>query len=455
MPPKREREKQIKEFYNAVDVSREIEFEAGPRGRGFGPEVYVKELHQEGLFLPRKALQRAIKNSASAERYFFTGMRGAGKSTELRRLKRDLEEDGFVVFYADMTEYLPLNSPIEIGDFLLVVLSALAHGVKEDPRFGADLTKQGLVERLGAFLTQEIALDGINWTTGFLDQKVGFTFKVKQNPEFKKQLQAKSRGVIDGLVRASREFVDGVVGYIRSKTTADTGVVLIVDSMERLSGVGEEAKKVFDSVENLFGSHRDKLRFSTLSVIYSVPPYISAVAQAGGGNLIHSLSLPHVFEKPHPGHHGTEHRKGVDRVIDVIERRFDGWREFFTEAQLRRLILRTGGDLRELFLLLREILNLVDPEDDGQFPIPDAAITQAEKLRSNQFGLIPESDLAWLIRVVQTHEHGLPSNEELGTFARLLDGKLIYQYRNGETWYDIHPLLWPMVQSRVGAGSRG
>ena len=150
MARNREREQQIREFYNAVDVSREIEFEpspsGGPPGHGLAANTYVADLHKDGGFHPRKQLLHAIRNSATAERYFFTGMRGSGKSTELRRLKRDLEDDGFVVFYADMTEYLPLNSPVEIGDFLLVVVSALANCVHEDPRFTKDLARQGALE---------------------------------------------------------------------------------------------------------------------------------------------------------------------------------------------------------------------------------------------------------------------------------------------------------------------
>lgn len=454
MAPHREREKQIRDFYNAVDVSREIEFEPVElSGKALPPAVYVETLHKDGIFLPRKALHSAIRNSASAERYFFTGMRGSGKTTELRRLKRDLEDGGFVVFYADMTEYLPLNSPIEIGDFLLVMLTALANSVEEDERFGADLLKQNIFDRLLTFLKAEIQLDGIEWSASLLSQKVGLKFKVKENRHFKEQLQAKSRGAIDGLVRASRDFVDRLVGYVRSKTTADTHVVFLIDSVERLNGVGDEAKRVFDSVENLFGSHRDKLRFSTLSVVYSVPPYISAVAQAGGGNLVYSLPLPHVFERPAPGQHGIEHKEGVDRVVEVVARRFPRWRDFFSEPHLRRLILSTGGDLRELFLLVREALNLVDPDDDDQFPVPEAVIAHAEKLRRNQFGIIPESDMAWLGRVVATHDHGLPSQSELGTLARLLDGKLIFQYRNGDNWYDVHPLLWPHVEAHARAVS--
>lgn len=453
MAPHREREQQIRDFYNAVDVSREIEFDSVELGGKLSPDVYVESLHKDGIFLPRKGLYSAIRNSASAERYFFTGMRGSGKTTELRKLKRDLEDSGFVVFYADMTEYLPLNSPIEIGDFLLVMLTALANSVEEDARFGAELLKQNIFDRLLIFLKTEVQLDGIEWSASLLSQKVGLKFKVKENRHFKEQLQAKSRGAIDGLVRASRDFVDRLVGYVRSKTTPDTHVVFLIDSVERLNGVGEEAKRVFDSVENLFGSHRDKLRFSTLSVVYSVPPYISAVAQAGGGNLVYSLPMPHVYNRPAPGQHGTEHAEGVDRVVEVVARRFHRWRDFFSEAHLRRLILNTGGDLPELFLLVREALNLVDPEDDDHFPIPEVAIAQAEKLRRNQFGIIPEDDMAWLARVVATHDHGLPSLFALGTLARLLDGKLIFQYRNGENWYDVHPLLWPQVEAHVRAVS--
>jgi hypothetical protein len=328
--------------------------------------------------------------------------------------------------------------------------------VYEDARFAEDLLQQGVFARFVNFLNTEIQLEGVEWTVEGLAQKLGFKFKVKANPQFKAQVQAKSRGVLDGLVKESRAFVDGLVAYVRERTGRDdTGVVLIVDSVERLNGIGEEAKKVFDSVENLFGSHRDKLKFTTLSVIYSVPPYISAVAQAGGGNLVISLPLPHVFEKPAPGGHGADHREGVNRVIDVVARRFPAWRQFFSEDHLRRLIRNTGGDLRELFLLVREALNLVDSGDDDQFPLTDATITQAEKLRRNQFGIIPDSDLQWLRRVVATHDHGLPSLAELGTLARLLDGKLIFQYRNGENWYDVHPLLWPQLGANAGSVANG
>ena len=31
------------------------------------------------------------------------------------------------------------------------------------------------------------------------------------------------------------------------------------------------------------------------------------------------------------------------------------------------------------------------------------------------------------------------------TLARLFDTRVILNYRNGAEWFDIHPLLWPLI----------
>jgi hypothetical protein len=136
-------------------------------------------------------------------------------------------------------------------------------------------------------------------------------------------------------------------------------------------------------------------------------------------------------------------------MIEVIDRRTTRWRGLIDEAQMRELARVSGGDVREMFSLARETLNLLDPEDDSHFPAPPEAIEQCKRLRRNQFGTIPGDHMDWLKRVAMTHEHGLQTSEQLGTLAQLLDGKLILQYRNGENWYDVHPLLWEQVDRHV------
>jgi hypothetical protein len=59
----------------------------------------------------------------------FTGQRGTGKSTELKRLKKRLEDGGAVVFYADLSEFLLLTKEVEISDFLVSVAGAMSEQV--------------------------------------------------------------------------------------------------------------------------------------------------------------------------------------------------------------------------------------------------------------------------------------------------------------------------------------
>jgi len=450
-----QREDLIRGFYNLIDPTKAISFSDTPPGDP-GPDAYVADLHQDGFDVPRRALRNALDRMASADRYFFSGMRGAGKTTELRRLKADLEETGrWVVLYTDLSEYLPLNAPVEIGDFLLVVVSALADEVER--RFGENFKQIGPLARFVQFLQSEVKLEGLEWSVETLLGRVGVKAKIKDNPSFKAQLQKVTRGPIDRIVAESRALVDGIVGFVRSSAGSQpartvTGlplrVLLIVDSVERLQGIGDEAKKVFDSVENLFNAHRDKLRFTTLDVVYSVPPHISAMAAAGAGRVF-TLSMVRVFERPRPGEHGRPSSEGIAKMISVIDKRSREWRSLIAEPDMRELARMSGGDIRELFSLVRETLNLLDPDDDTHFPAPKAAIEQCIKLRRNQFGTIPADHMTWLTRVVQTHDHGLQTAQDLGTLAQLLDGKLMLQYRNGENWYDVHPILWDVVDRHV------
>lgn len=447
------REQQITRFYNLIDPARPISFDKDvPEAALDGDQVYVSDLHADGFDLPRGSLQKAIVRTASADRYFFSGMRGSGKSTELRRLQHDLAETGeWVVFYTDMSEYLPLNAAVEIGDFLLVVVSALADEVHL--RYGEDFKAIGAIARFVQFLSSEVKIEGLEWSIDTLLGKLGLKAKVKDNPSFQQQLQRITRGPIDRIVAESRTFVDAMVEYVRGRCAGSQARVLhIVDSVERLQGIGDEAKKVFDSVENLFNSHRDKLRFNTLNVIYSVPPHISAATAAGAGR-VYSLAMIRVFDRPPASGHGAPSKIGLEKMLRVLDLRCDDWRELISEENMRELARVSGGDLREFFSLARETLNLLDPDDDAHFPAPAAAIEQCKKLRRNQFGLIPVDHMDWLKRVAHTHGHALPSNEKLGTLAQLFDGKLILLYRNGEDWYDVHPLLWEQADRHAVASS--
>ena len=175
---------------------------------------------------PIVRLRLNIEKAESESVHLLTGFRGNGKSTQLRRLKKCLEESGSRVFLVDMLNYLFMSKPIEPSDFILSLMAALAHAAEEA---GLKTLSDSYWQRLTRFLVSEVHLDGIQINTPAVE--VGL--KLKTDPTFKEKIQDHLRGHITGLVEEARQFVVGLVGEIR-KEDPDKKVVLLVDSVELL-----------------------------------------------------------------------------------------------------------------------------------------------------------------------------------------------------------------------------
>jgi hypothetical protein len=270
---------------------------------------------------------------------------------------------------------------------------------------------------------------------------------LQQNPTFKEQLQERTRGVVEQLVKQAREFALEAAFYVRGqRADPNRKVVLLVDSLERLRGVGDtqDVREVFKSAETLFSSHADKLRFTALNVVYTVPPYLSALAGALGsvyaGGRIYALPSVHIYDGcPAAGEHPAPFKEGLARMRAVVEKRYPQWSEFFIEAQLARLAQHSRGDLRDYLRMLR--LAVARVLQSGKLPVSDDLITDAENAVRKDMLPIADNDREWLRRIISSHKAELASLDALPDFARLQEGKYLLHYRNGEDWYDVHPLL--------------
>lgn len=120
-------EKRLRDFYNRL-VDRPLT----PDDPYYEP--FLK--HAAGDVDPIARLTMGISWSDTASVSLLSGQRGSGKSTELRRLKADLESEGCVVFLCDMRDYMNLTQPIEIGDFFISVMAALSDEVENE--YGED-----------------------------------------------------------------------------------------------------------------------------------------------------------------------------------------------------------------------------------------------------------------------------------------------------------------------------
>lgn len=398
---------------------------------------------------PVQLLATAIDYAEGESVQLFSGYRGAGKSTELRRLREYLRREGYLVVLCDFEDYLDMSTAVDISDFLICAAGAFADELVKDDLLDQAERGETYWERFANFLTRtkveptELSGEAALGTIG----KVGIKANLKNDPSFRRRIQERMAGHIGQLVGDVRAYFEQVLKALRKRHGDDTRVVFMLDSIEHIRGTHVSAEEVQSSVETLFASHSDKLHLPFMHVIYTVPPYLNvrypslSTLYAPGG--LHWLPALKVKNRT-----GEPHAPGLEKLALVLKGRGDWMRLLGSREQLDRLSLLSGGHLRDLLRLVAEILRR-----PGSLPVDEATVTAAINQIRNEFLPIADSDARWLCRIAETGQPSMPDLKDLADFARFLDTALVLSYRNGSFWYDVHPLIREEVcaQGKVAA----
>ena len=411
-----------------------------------GDPVYVAQVNHSGTADAIEEIATEIDWQDGGGVCLFTGQRGTGKSTELKRLRLRLEQLGAVVFYVDLSEFMLLTKEVEISDFLVSVAGALSEQV--EIRYGGSPGGSSYWNRLTAFLQTKVEFKELGLKLPGFDIKAA----LKSDPDFKARVQQAARGHVAQLVQDAHGFLGESVGYVRQKVgDANRKVVLLIDSVERIRGVGSDAMKVYESVRNLFFGHAEHLKVPLLHIVYTIPPYLSVLASGAGtlmgGAVARRLVSTHIFKD----RSRDADDAGLKVLRLVIATRYPGWARLFVPSAIDKLAMSSGGDLREFFRLIRLCLPAV--RDDAQLPLTVEAVRPAENAARNEMLPIPADHLTWLKRITLSHDTCLEKDADLPTLAHFLDNRLVLNYRNGSDWYDVHPLLRDVVDSHVSPGT--
>jgi hypothetical protein len=397
-------------------------------------KLYVKELHVPANSpdpVARLAVQ--IERAEGSRVWLFTGNIGSGKSTELRRLRHELTDKGCIVLLADAADYINLNQKIEISDFLISVTAAIAE--QAGTCLGDTQIEASYWERFGAFLknTQvevtELSLDG------------HLKAALRQDPTIKKRLQDHLRGHITRLAEELENFRGVILDKIRAKKGENVKIVLLLDSLERLRGSGDAGDEVFSSIKALFTQYSDLMRLAEIQVVYSVAPYLIKLApqlgaRFGVGTLCH-LTTAHVFKQRS---RELDLDYGVPVIRDIIARRYADWEKLIPAATLDRIIEASGGDLHDLFRLLSIVLLELEFSTDES-----SVLTYALEQVRRDMTWVTEPQRSRLRYIAENKAPRLSDDADRDALVHDLETKRVLMYRNGEDWYDVHPLLRPLV----------
>jgi hypothetical protein len=431
-----EHETFLRDFYRALNPATPAE----PASPQYIPLYEDPQLASSD---PIAELKSNIDWSSVESAQLFSGFRGTGKSTELRRLRDMLKQTPHcVVVLCDMRSYLNLSTPIDISDFLLSVAGAFSDALEADEAtLGANVLREGYWTRFTNWLQRtQVDTPEVGLSLG-VDLKVN----LKDDPSFRRRLQERMKGHVGALTRDVHLFFEECVKALRQRHGPEVRVVLILDSVEQIQGAGVNAAEVSESVATLFHGHAEKLKLPYVHVVYTVPPWLKIKAPATATLYSSYQQIPCVKVRDRAG---APYPPGIAALECMIAARGD-WRRLLEDrGSLERIILASGGYLRDLLRLLQAVLVLVRHKP---LPATHAVVELAISQIRNSYLPMSESTARWLARIHTTQGCALPDDGQLDDLTRFFNNLLVMTWRNGEEWYGVHPILLDEVRRMAEA----
>lgn len=202
----------------------------------------------------------------------FSGFKGSGKSTELRRLRARLREAGYLVLLVDAEDYLNLSLPVDVPDFLLAVAGALGEAVVAERLLDDDPTTVSYWDRFGNFLKRvRLVVDSVEHIRG-----------ISTNAE---QVQRSVESLF--AVHASRLHLPGLhtiytvppwlkVLYPGLSTLYEPGGVQVLPTLKVTTKDGKPFEPGLDILTHVTAARGDWTRLITAGSLHRV------IAQSGG-----------------------------------------------------------------------------------------------------------------------------------------------------------------------------
>jgi hypothetical protein len=368
----------------------------------------------------------------------FTGHLGCGKSTELLRLKAELEARDFHVVYFESTQVLEMVD-IDITDILLAIAGLVSENLEAmklrvQPSY---FTK--LFSELVDFLQTPLEL-GVEAELSVGIAKI--TAKTKESPQLRRRLRDYLEPRTENILQSiNKELLDRA--NLELKARGKKGLVVIVDNLDRVAVRPLPSGRSLP--EYLFIDRGEQLRKLNCHIVYTIPLALtfsndSAELQHRLGGGVAPKVLPMIPVRQRSGEINTEglglmrqmvlarafpDRSPTDR-LNLVTQLFDHL------DTLDRLCLISGGHVRDLLGLLFDCLRDQDPPFDRK--CVELVIQRQRDYRANAIDL-DESEL--ILQVIQ--DQRVRGNVEYDILLRSL---FVFEYRDHQgVWFALNPVL--------------
>ena len=381
----------------------------------------------------------------------FTGHIGCGKSTELLRLQRELEADGFHVIYFESSEDLEMTD-VDIADVLLAIAHRVSQNLEKvniaEPRRFKELLQGAWnvlnSEVMGVKLKFPNVGDvGLSTEKEKYSLSLGIgeiTSKAKGDATLRERLnQYLAPQKVKLLAAINQELLEPAI--IQLKRQGKKGLVVIVDNLDRIDNRVKPWGRT--QQEYLFVDQAESLNKLNCHVVYTMP--LSLKFSNDYGMLTQRFDDPKVLPMvtvKFPD--GSVHKQGMALMRDmVLARAFPDLNSidrlskisciFDSEITLNSLCIASGGHVRDLLKLLNTCI-----QDEMKLPITRRTLEAIIITRRNEM-ILPISDDEWKLLQMVKKKKKVSDNSG---YQKLIRSRFVFEYRdNGKFWFDVNPIL--------------
>ncbi len=423
----------LQRFYRACNPARTLDMEKAEDRKYYIDFSSVRG----GKIIER--LRRTIAHLApdSPTCQLFTGHIGCGKSTELLRLRDELEQQGFHVVYFESTQALDTED-LDITDILLAIVQQVTKslediGIRIKPNYFTNLFGE-----LKEIVQTPIDISELSLSVGIAK----ITAQAKDSPRVRSRLRQYLEPRTNGILESINQEVLGR-GTEKLRQLGKKGLVVIVDNLDR---VGNRIMPTGKSQpEYLFVDRGEQLRKLHCHVVYTIPLALifsnesQTLMNRLGGGLAPKL-LPMV---PVQRRDGSEDEEGIKLLREmVLARAFPDvpsdqrlglvTKIFDSPDTLDRLCRISGGHVRNLLGLLYSCLQEEEP------PLSRTCLeSMIRHDRDRLLSAIDNEEWELIFQVVQ--QQNVRGDRE---YQILLRSLFVFEYQDQQgRWFAINPAL--------------
>jgi energy-coupling factor transporter ATP-binding protein EcfA2 len=426
-----EKAKTLKDAFQACDVG------------ALGGETlrYYVDLKAIRSMKPIAALRQRLDflNPGQFASVLFTGHRGCGKSTELRQLQQQFEQD-YRVIYLESDDAIDINDADYTDLYLLILQQVSDDMARLELEFDSRLLESfkqwflEIVEETEESVEKSVSLE----TSAEAKAEVPFLSKLsakllaqikgsnKQKRIVRDKLEkdiGRLKGDLNLLLKDAYQKVRTMDGQLYQK-----GFLVILDNLDRVP------PKVGD---RLYFDHATQLQDLNCTIIYTVPISVAY----SGKNLSNAFGKPNIVPMVNIYEYEAEpfdlkfNLTAIKGLAQLVAQRVDTHAVFESDALVAKLVGASGGHVR---LLMQMTANAcLAAASEGHDKVQAADVDDAIKQERDNFRIVvPKRHYPLLVQVCYDKQVERDTNGE-----EMLFNTSILEYDGDTPWNYVAPLV--------------